>query len=162
VSRLPVGHTSIFTGKSRKDGLQLNVEYEDHLVFADMNIPNGFQGLSNMVHGGFLFGILDTLIWYVIIMETRKITMTRKTDMDFLKPVRCNAPYRALAKLERVEDRDIWATAWIEDNDKECYCRLTGLFREGKIINHARLFSHLDYSDVTPEIKDFFVSLGKK
>jgi uncharacterized protein (TIGR00369 family) len=159
---LPHNPNSFFTGKAREDGLRLQFQYEDHVVFTDITITKAHQSFENVVHGGILFGILDTIIWNVIFMETGKITMTRKTDMDFLKPVTCNITYRVQGKVVRVEDRDVWATAWIEDGNKEVLAQLNGLFREVKKIDRSRLVSGFDFSLASPEIKAHFEKVAKQ
>ncbi len=127
---LPVYKNSFFCGPDREDGLQLTMIYENHIVYTDMYVDNRFEGYEDVVHGGMIFGILDVIIWYAIFMETKKICMTRKTEMDFFKPLMCNTLYRAKGKFERIEDRDIHATAWVEDSGGECYAKVTALFRE--------------------------------
>jgi uncharacterized protein (TIGR00369 family) len=158
MSLLPVYQKSFFTGGERADGLQLKLRHRRGLVYADMIVGNAFQGYENVVHGGILFGILDTIMWYAIIMATKKICMTRKTDTDFFKPVVCGAPYRAEGRLLRVEGRDVWATAWIEDADKERYAQVTALFREPKRLDRERLLSRLDFTGVSPETRAYFMS----
>ena len=83
-----------------------------------MIVGDAFQGYENVVHGGMVFGVLDVIMWYAIIMATKKICMTRKTDTDFFKPVVCGVTYRAQGRLVRVEGRDVWAFAWIEDGQR--------------------------------------------
>jgi acyl-coenzyme A thioesterase PaaI-like protein len=140
-------------GPNRPDGLQLKMHYRKGIVYSDINVSTAFQGYEGVVHGGMLFGILDVLIWYVIFMETRKVCMTRKTDMDFLKPVLCGSSYKAQAKLDRIEDRDVWATGWIEGPGKERYAQVTALFREAKGVKYSDLVKRMDFSDVSPEMK---------
>jgi len=156
---LPVYKQSFFCKKDRADGMGLNVMYEDHTVYCEMIVDNRFEGYHDVVHGGMLFGILDVLMWHIIFMETKKIGMTRKTEMEFFKPVMCNEQYKAIGKFDRVVGRDIYASAWIEDSDGECYARVTALFREGKDLSAADFLKNLDFSDTTPEIKAHFMSI---
>ncbi len=162
MSLLPSFKTSFFAGQERSDGLQLKIRYRRGIVYTDITISRKFEGYENVVHGGMLFGILDTLIWYAIFMAIGKSCMTRKTDMDFLKPVMCGVTYRAQAKVERVEDRDIWATAWIEDAQKERYARVTALFREGKGIDYRKILDRLDFTGVPPEVREVYVAAAKR
>jgi uncharacterized protein (TIGR00369 family) len=155
MSLLPVYQQSFFMGQHRPDGLQLKMRYRKGLVYSDINVAHAFQGYEGVVHGGIIFGILDVLMWYVIFLDTKKVGMTRKTDMDFLKPVLCDTPYRAQAKLLRVEDRDVWATASIENHDKETCAQVTALFREAKNAgsSYKSLVQRMDFTDVSPEMK---------
>lgn len=156
---LPVYRQSFFCGPDREDGLRLTMIYEDGMVYADMCVDNRFEGYEDIVHGGMIFGILDVIMWYIIFMETEKICMTRKTEMEFLKPVLCSTHYWAKGKVEHIEDRDIYASAWVEDEQGECYARVTALFREGKDIPVPAFIGRFDFSRSSPEIRKFFISL---
>jgi acyl-coenzyme A thioesterase PaaI-like protein len=156
---LPVYKQSFFCKHDRPDGLKLDMIYDHHIVYCDMKIDNPFEGYHDVVHGGMLFGILDVIMWYIIFMETKRIGMTRKTEMEFFKPVMCNVSYRAAGKFDRVDDRDMYASAWIEDQSGECYAKVTALFREGKDISLPDFIHNFDYSRTTPEIKAYFMSL---
>jgi acyl-coenzyme A thioesterase PaaI-like protein len=156
---LPVYKQSFFVKHDREDGLRLNMMYEEHAVYCDMVVDNRFEGYHDVVHGGMLFGILDVIIWYAIFMETKKVGMTRKTEMEFFKPVMCNTQYRAIGKFDRIEDRDIYATAWIEDQSGECYARINALFKEGKDLSITDFLNNFDFRYTTPEIKAHFLSL---
>jgi acyl-coenzyme A thioesterase PaaI-like protein len=153
MSILPGYRKSFFMGQQRPDGLQLQLRYRKGVVYTDMTVSDAFQGYEGVVHGGILFGVLDVLMWYAIFVEARKVAMTRKTDMDFFKPVLCNKPYRALGKLLRIEDRDVWATGWIEGPDKERYAEVTALFREAKAIDYQEVLNRMDFTGISPEIK---------
>ncbi len=153
MSLLPGYRKSFFMGQQRPDGLQLKMMYRKGVVYTDMNVSDAFQGYEGVVHGGMLFGILDVLMWYAIFIEARKVCMTRKTDMDFFKPVLCNRLYRAQGKLLRVEDRDVWATGWIESPDKERCAQVTALFREAKGVDYGDIVKRMDFTDVSPEMK---------
>jgi len=57
-----------FCGLNRKDGLHLKILYEPELVYCQVNLDNRFEGFTNVLHGGIIFGILDVIIWYTIFM----------------------------------------------------------------------------------------------
>ncbi|OPY80973.1 MAG: hypothetical protein A4E65_01264 [Syntrophorhabdus sp. PtaU1.Bin153] len=158
---LPVYKESFFCGIDRPDGLQLVMHYKDGIAYTDMVVDNRFEGYADVVHGGMIFGVLDVIMWYIIFMETKKIGMTRKTEMEFLKPVMCNTPYRAKGKFDHIEERDIYASAWVEDQNGECYAKVTALFREGKGMSIPSFIDRFDFSRCSPEIKDHFLSLLK-
>ena len=158
MSVLPVYGKSFFSSLDRSDGLGLALRYRRGLVYTDMTIGTTFEGYDDVVHGGILFGILDVIMWYAIFLGTKKICMTRKTDMEFLKPVQCDATYRAQGKLVRVEDRDVWATAWIEDTQKERYAQASALFREAKHLDYDRFIGNFNFTGVSPEIRKLIMS----
>jgi len=158
VSLLPVYRKSFFSSLERTDGLGLAFRYRRGLVYTDMTIGTAFEGYDDLVHGGMLFGILDVIMWYAIFLATKKICMTRKTDMEFLKPVQCDVAYRAQGKLVRVEDRDVWASAWIEDRQKERYAQASALFRKAKHLDYDRCIGNFDFTGVSPRIRKLIMS----
>lgn len=157
--RLPAYKYSFFCGTERPDGLQLAMTYEDHMVVCDLLVDNRFDGYTNVVHGGMIFGIMDVMLWYVIFMETKKICMTRRTEAEFLKPVLCNTLYKAKAQFRRISDGDVHASAWIENESGEMCAKIDALFRESKDIRLHSLEEDFDFSTTTPEIKKHFLSL---
>ncbi len=159
MSILPVYPTSFFASEKRKDGMQLTIQYEDGIVYTNMNLDSRFEGYKGVVHGGMVFGVLDVLVWYSILLKTHKICMTRKTEMEFLKPVLCGIPYRAEARVVAVEDRDIIAFAWVQDEHGEHYAEVKAIFREAKGLNISDFVNSFDFSQTSPEIREFFYSL---
>lgn len=158
--KLPPYKHSFFTSHLRKDGLQLDMLYEDDIVYMDFFVDNRFEGYIDVVHGGMTFGVLDTMLWAAILMETRKIAMTRKVEMEFFKPVLCNTHYRAVAKCDGIEGKDIIISAWLEDGDGELYAKITGIFREARgNWDLPALINRFEFDGVPPEIKDFYLSL---
>ncbi len=155
---LPVYKDSFFCGFNREDGLRLRMMYEPGLVYCDVNLDNRFEGYTDVLHGGMIFGILDVIIWYVIFMETKKISMTRQTEMEFFKPVMCGSPYIAKGRFLRIEDRDIHATAWLENDQGEVCARIDALFREAKDLPIEHFINKFDFSHASPEIKEYFLS----
>jgi len=159
MSVLPVYKDSFFCGHSRNDGLQLKMMYEQNIVYCHMNISNRFEGYTDVLHGGMIFGILDVIIWYAIFMDTKKVCMTRHTEMDFLKPVMCNTPYTAKGRYLKTEGKDVHATGWIEDENGEIYASVNALFREAKDISLSDFVDKFDFTYTSPEIKSYFYSI---
>jgi acyl-coenzyme A thioesterase PaaI-like protein len=158
---LPFNKTSFFLSQKREDGLKLRVIYAGDHVYTDFQIGEQFQSEMDSLYNGILFGIMDVLMWYAIIMQTKKICMTKKIDIEFLEPILCNVPYRAKSKLINSGKKDIHATAWIEDNNGKVYSKVTALFREGKDMNATEFIDNFDFSETTPEMKEFFNSFLK-
>ena len=159
MSILPVYADSFFASKKRPDGIGLDVLYENGVVYTNMFVDTRFEGYKSVVHGGIVFGILDVIMWYTILLETRKICMTRKTEMEFLKPVLCNTMYRAQGKLIGVEDKDVLVSAWAEDDQGERYAEVKAVFREAKGLDVSEFVDSFDFSLTSPDIKEFFYSL---
>ncbi len=160
---LPTYKGSFFCDLSRQDGLQLKVLYEkENGVYCNLYVSNRFEGYTDVVHGGMVFGILDVIIWYAIMMETKKVCMTRHIEMDFFKPVMCNTSYIAKAKLIKVKGKDFHTSAWVEDKNGECYAKVNAVFRETKDLSIIDFLDRMDFRYTSPEIKDYFLSLMEK
>ncbi len=160
--RLPTYEKSFFLSPARKDGLQLTMMYENHSVYTDLFVDRRFEGYAEVVHGGMVFGVLDVILWYVILIEAKKMAMTRKVEMEFFKPIMCGKHYKAQGKFIKIDGKNIHATAWVEDKNAEIYARLSGIFREGKGFSLANIIGALNFSHVEPETKEFFLSLARE
>ena len=159
---LPTYKGSFFCDLNREDGLKLKMMYEKGLVFCKLSVGTRFEGYTGVLHGGMIFGILDVIIWYVIFMETKKICMTRHIEMDFLKPVMCNSSYVAKGKLLKVKGKDFHASAWVEDEKGECYAKVDAVFREGRDITADDFLERIDFSQTSPETREYFLSLKRQ
>jgi uncharacterized protein (TIGR00369 family) len=157
--RLPAYKGSFFCGPARQDGVGLELCYEKGRVLCDVRIDNRFQGYKGVVHGGIVMGMLDTLMWYVLVIETKKVCLTRHIDMDFFKPVLCNTPYRASTEFLRTDDKDVYASGRLEDASGQVCAHVTGLFRESKELSLKDVVNRMDLLDASPETKDLILSL---
>lgn len=160
--RLPVYKDSFFASQKRPDGLRVKVEREGDLVACDLHLEEKFSSVVGSVYDGLLFGVLDMLIWYVIMVRTGKVCMTRTIDMDFLEPVRAGVDYRAVASLVAVKGRDIKTLAWIEDISGKRYMTLKALFKESRKGSFDDVLRNLDFSETTEEIRDLFMDFASK
>ncbi len=158
MNRLPVYKASFFLNQKRKDGVRIRVSYAENHVYSDFEITEQFIAETNSVYNGILFGIMDVLMWYAIMMETKKICMTKKVDVDFFEPIACNVPYRAKSKLLSHKGKDFHVAAWIEDTAGRICTKVTALFREGKGVDIAKVIRDFDFSETTPEMKKLFDS----
>jgi acyl-coenzyme A thioesterase PaaI-like protein len=162
MNTLPNYKASFFLSQKRKDGLKLRVIYAGDHVYTDFQIGNRYCGETNSVYNGILFGIMDVLMWYAIMMQTKKICMTKKINMEFFEPIPCDTPFRAKSKLLNHDKKNFHVTSWIEDGNGRVYAKVTALFREGRGINIAEIIEDFDFSETTPEMKELFESFIEK
>jgi hypothetical protein len=125
---LPVYKASFFLNQKRKDGLKLRVMHAGDHVYTDFQIGEQFNSETDSVYNGILLGIMDVLMWYAIIMQTKKICMTKKIDIEFFVPISCNVPYRAKSKLLGYDEKDFHVSAWIEDSNGQVRTRVAAVF----------------------------------
>jgi acyl-coenzyme A thioesterase PaaI-like protein len=159
---LPAYRHSFFCGRQRENGLKLQVMYEKDMVYCDVFVDKKFEGYVDVVHGGIVMGILDTMMWYAILMATKKVCMTRHIDMDFLKPIYCNSPYTAKSQFVRIKGRDVYASGWMEDEKGEVCMRLNGVFREAKDLTISDVVTRLDFSYASPGMKELFLAFAEE
>jgi acyl-coenzyme A thioesterase PaaI-like protein len=159
VDLLPTPEESFFYGVGRKDGLQLEMKYEKGLIYAEVCIDNRFEGYTEVVHGGMLFGILDVIMWYAVFMETKRLCSIKKTDMEFQKPVMCNSRYFAKGRLLGMEGEEFEASAWVEDDQGECCAKSTSVLIETPHFPAKEFVDSLDLQRTSQKIRDHFLSL---
>ena len=158
MSRLPIYKASFFLSQKRKDGVRLKVIYAGDHVYTDFQVKDGFKSETDTVYNGILFGIMDVLMWYAIMMETKKICVTRKIDIESLEAISCNVPYRAKSRLVSHDEKDYHVISWIEDGKGQIRVKVKALFKEGKGVTMAKIIKDFDFSETTPEMKELFDS----
>jgi len=155
---LPVYRTSFFLSQKRNDGLRLRAVYAGDHVYTDFQIDERFQSETGLPYNGIIFGITDVLMWYTLIMQAKKMCMTKKIDIEILEPISCDSPYRARSKLLDADEKGFQVMAWIEDSKGTACARITALFRESRNIKLHEIVDSFDFSESTPEMKTFFKS----
>lgn len=159
MSLLPIYRPSFFCNPERLDGVGLSMTWEDGMVQSEILVDNRFQGYSDVIHGGILVGILDSMMWYAILLQTKRVCMTRNLNTDFYKRVLCDTVYRAKSQFLKIEDKDVYATAWVEDGNGNICAKCTGTFREAKDILLSTIIDRFDFSGAAPDIKAYMLSL---
>jgi acyl-coenzyme A thioesterase PaaI-like protein len=156
MSRLPCSKDCFFCSPEG-DGLKMKIELTDGAVFCDFTVAAKFQGWEDVAHAGIVTGIMDEVMWWTIFAETRKLTLTRKLETEFLRPVYCGKPYRVHGTLVRQEHGNIHVSATIEGQDGKAAARGHGLFRVARNIAPSAFATKLDFSHVSPEMKEMLL-----
>ncbi len=160
MNRLPCYKECFFCGPDG-DGLKMKIQLKDGVVFCDFTVANKFQGWDNVAHGGIVTGILDEVMWWTIFAETGKICVTRRMEAEYLRPLLCGVPYRVTGKMLHQERGSIHVSANIEDTHAKTVARGKGLFRVARHIPHDAFATKLDFSHVSPEIKEMLLKAAK-
>ena len=143
------------------DGLKMHIQFKDGSAFSDFALDPKFQGYDKVVHGGIVTGILDEVMWWTIFAGIGKISVTRKMETEFLRPVYCAAPYRVKGKLLDERHGSIYVSGAIEDSHGEVAAKGNGLFRLAKHITPGALAAKLDFSHVSPDMKEMLLATLK-
>ena len=160
MSLLPC-YTDCFFCGPHGDGLKMLIQFKDGAVFSDFVLDAKFQGYDNVAHGGIVTGILDEVMWWTIFAVAGKISVTRKMDTEFLRPVYCAAPYRVKGKLLEQRHGNIYVSGVIQDSHGKVAARGNGLFRPAKHITPDALTAKLDFGHVSADMKEMFLAALK-
>jgi uncharacterized protein (TIGR00369 family) len=95
-------HACFGCGELNEAGLHLELHLEPGRCWAELEIPERFQGWEGVVHGGVLTTIMDEVMTWSLI-ERDSWGVTARLSMDFKQPVFVGRRVRALGRV--VEDR---------------------------------------------------------
>jgi uncharacterized protein (TIGR00369 family) len=117
-------------GPANSTGLRLEfLLAEDGAVVCLPVVPANFEGPSGYVHGGIIATLLDETMSKSV--RARGLTaMTRRMEIDYLRPVHSGAPIRLEGRLLRSEGRQHWTEARILDARGHLLAEAKGLFME--------------------------------
>lgn len=117
-------------GPANLSGLHLEFFLaQDGAVVCPATISNLFEGPPGYVHGGVIATLLDEAMSKAV--RAKGLTaMTRRMEIDYLRPVSSCAPIRIEGRLVRSEGRKHWTEAHILDGDGRTLAEGSGLFIE--------------------------------
>jgi uncharacterized protein (TIGR00369 family) len=119
-------------GQANEKGLRLEfLLKEDGGVVTMPTVTDRFEGHPGYLHGG----VIATLLDEAMSKSTRArglMTMTRKLEVEYLRPVPSGAPLRVEGRVVRSEGRKHWVEAAIQDAKGIVLAEGKGLFIEVK------------------------------
>ena len=92
-------------------------------------VPEAFEGHPGYLHGGIIATLLDEAMSKAVRVQGRP-SMTRKMEVEYLRPVPSGAPLRIEGRVVRNEGRKHWTEAVIVDREETALARGKGLFIE--------------------------------
>jgi len=92
-------------------------------------VSETFDGHPGYLHGGIIATLLDEAMSKAVRAVGRP-SMTRKMEVDFLRPVHSRAPLRIEGRVLRSEGRKHWAEAGILNAEGKLLAQAKGLFLE--------------------------------
>jgi uncharacterized protein (TIGR00369 family) len=101
----------------------------DGSVVASPTVSGTFDGHPGYLHGGIIATLLDEAMSKSVRALGRS-AMTRKLEIEYLRPVPSNAPLRIEGSIVRSENRKHFAQARILDAANATLASGTGLFIE--------------------------------
>ncbi|MGD0346361.1 MAG: PaaI family thioesterase [Terracidiphilus sp.] len=130
----PFAHTAsnrcFGCGQANATGLRLEfLLAPDGAVVSLPVVPECFEGHPGYLHGGIIATLLDEAMSKAVRALGRP-SMTRKMEIEYLRPVPGGAPLRVEGRVMRNEGRKHWTEAVIVDSAEVELARGKGLFIE--------------------------------
>jgi uncharacterized protein (TIGR00369 family) len=75
-------------------------------VYAPLSVPEHLCGWSNIVHGGVLATILDETMSWTAIHLLKRIVLTQRMTIEFLKPVRVASALEARGRVRETNGKN--------------------------------------------------------
>ena len=129
MSRRPLTNTFAFDTRcfvcdqENEGGLRQRFFMDDELgrVVAEFVPSANHSGAPNYAHGGVSMAVLDDAMAWAIIAIKDRFGLTRKAEVEFLRPVLVGRAYEVQAWVESFEDRSLVARAELRSsNGKLC------------------------------------------
>jgi uncharacterized protein (TIGR00369 family) len=102
---------------------------EDGSLVSFSVIPNTFEGPPGYLHGGIIATLLDEAMSKAVRAQG-STSMTRKLEIDYLRPVPSGSPIRIEGRVVRHEPRKHWAEARILNEGGIVLAEAKGFFIE--------------------------------
>jgi uncharacterized protein (TIGR00369 family) len=135
--RLPNDFNHNCFGCSPKNTSGLKMEFytnkEKNAVFSWLSVPDHVCGWGNLVHGGIVSTILDEAMGWASVVILKKVILTKKLTVDFLKPIFIDQEIHVVGNILKVAgNREAKVQGVIYDNDRKICAKassIVSLFR---------------------------------
>lgn len=130
----PLSHSSqnrcFGCGVANPTGLHLEFFLgEDGAAVALPTVGDQFEGPAGLVHGGVIATLLDEAMSKAV-RATGVVSVTRKMEIEYLRPVPSGTPIRIEGRAVRSEGRKHWTEARLLNAEGTTLATGTGLFIE--------------------------------
>ena len=109
-------HNCFACGTLNAGGLHLDLHVDGERCWADLEIPERFQGWDEIAHGGIVTTILDEVMAWALI-EHDHWGVTARIAVEFKKPVPIGRPIRGEGWVVEARRRAITAAGRLTDED---------------------------------------------
>jgi uncharacterized protein (TIGR00369 family) len=124
------GNRCFGCGQANPTGLRLDfLLADDGSVVSFPVVASAFEGHPGYLHGGIIATLLDEAMSKAV-RARGSSSMTRKMEVDYLRPVPSEVPLRLEGRIARNEPRKHWAEARILDEKGKLLAEAKGLFIE--------------------------------
>ena len=117
-------------GPANPGGLHLEfLRAPDGSVIASPVVSDAFDGHPSYLHGGIIATLLDEAMSKSV-RALGRAAMTRKMEVEYLRPVPSGQPLRIEGRVLRSDQRKHWAEAHIANAEGKTLAKANGLFIE--------------------------------
>lgn len=117
-------------GQANPVGLHLEFSLaQDGAVVSFATVPDTYEGPPGYVHGGIIATLLDEAMSKSV-RARGIVAMTRRLEVEYLRPVPSGSPVRVEGRVTRNEGRKHWVEAKILDEGGIALAEGKGLFIE--------------------------------
>jgi len=111
-------------------GLRLKFYADDDKqeVFARIKPEQHFNGFPGILHGGIQCALIDEVAYWTMFDSIKKIGLTAKIDLNFLKPVPMDTELSIIGKINTVQKRRATVETAIKDQQGEIYTKAEVLY----------------------------------
>lgn len=116
--KLPKPATSGCFGCGADNPMGLNLAFYrvGETVRSDLILTRHHMGWENLAHGGIISTILDEIMGWTVLVFRRVFFVTRKIEIQYLRPVELNVSLTAIGKLEAdAAPKGCTAVGWLLD-----------------------------------------------
>ncbi len=141
--------TCMGCGPDAPESHQLQERREGDEVVAEHVFEERHSGAPGIAHGGAVATVVDDVLGYLLYV-VKAPGVTRRLEVDYLKPVLTGVPYLVRGRLDRRDGRKLWVSCECTDPDGVMAFRATGLFVVVDVSHFAQATSGGGQSPVAP------------
>lgn len=122
-------HHCFACGPANECGLKMKFYTDDEGVYSVLTIPAHHRGWDRLVHGGITSTILDEIMSWAAIYLLKKVILTKKMTVEFLKPIYVGSQLRAEGLVkQRTGPREAVMEGFLYDAQDRLYARSEGVY----------------------------------
>ena len=114
-------------GPDAPQGYHLRVRRDGDEVLTEHVFEQRHSGAPGIAHGGAVATVVDDVLGYLLYVA-KAPGVTRRLEIDYLKPVLTAVPYVVRGRLDRRDGRKIWVSCVATSPEGTEVFRATGLF----------------------------------
>lgn len=119
--------TCLGCGPDAPQGYHLQVRREGDEVVAEHVFEDRHSGAPGIAHGGAVATVVDDVLGFLLYV-VRAPGVTRRLEVDYLKPVLTGVPYVVRGRMDDRDGRKIWVSCECTGPDGVVTFRAKGLF----------------------------------